>query len=93
MKRENVPNYSSSGSRTCPICGIQCRRQADLYRHLKTAREHRAPHGPVCPELGCKFTARFTRVDNFRAHYRKQHGKSHDETDGFVQGWKGRGSP
>ncbi|KAG0138660.1 hypothetical protein HOY82DRAFT_534433 [Tuber indicum] len=92
-KQGNVANYLSPGSHTYDICGIRCKRRADLYRHLKTARKHRAPHGPVCPEPGCKYTARFTRVDNFRAHYRRLHGKCGDEADLFIQEWKGRGSP
>ncbi|KAG0138662.1 hypothetical protein HOY82DRAFT_595094 [Tuber indicum] len=92
-RRGSVIDYPSSGSHACHICGIRCKRQADLYRHLTTAREHCAPQGPVCPELGCKYTARFTRVDNFRAHYRRQHGKRGDEADGFIQEWRDRGSP
>ncbi|KAG0643933.1 hypothetical protein HOY80DRAFT_1133481 [Tuber brumale] len=88
-KRGDGTNYSNPGSHTCHICGIRFKRPADLYRHLKTTRKHRSPHGPVCPELGCKFTARFTRVDNFRAHYRRLHGKSDDEANWFIREWKG----
>ncbi|KAG0138661.1 hypothetical protein HOY82DRAFT_595093 [Tuber indicum] len=69
------------------------KRQTDLNRHLKTARKHGAPQGPVCPEPGCKYTARFTRIDNFRAHFRRLHGKRCDEVDGFIQEWRGLGSP
>ncbi|KAG0643932.1 hypothetical protein HOY80DRAFT_1084196 [Tuber brumale] len=92
-KLGNGANCSILGSHKCRICGIQCKRQADLYRHLKTARKHRAPQGPVCPELSCKYTARFTRVDNFRAHYKRLHEKSDDEADEFIQEWKNQGSP
>ncbi|KAG0138663.1 hypothetical protein HOY82DRAFT_534436 [Tuber indicum] len=87
-RQGNVASNPSPGSHVCHICGIRCKRQADLNRHLKTTRKHRAPQGPVCPELGCKYTVRFTRVDNFRAHYRRLHGKRDDEVDVFIQGWK-----
>ena len=72
---------------TCHTCGKSCKRHQDLERHLKATRRHSEPGGPACPMPGCKFTARFTRVDNFRVHYKKRHGKSVDETKDFLQRW------
>ncbi|KAG0643934.1 hypothetical protein HOY80DRAFT_997353 [Tuber brumale] len=92
-KRGNVSNYPSPSSHACHICGIRCKRLADLYRHLNTVRKHRAPQGPVCPELGCKHTVRFTRIDNFRAHYTRVHGKSGGEADRTIQEWRDRANP
>ncbi|PWW77070.1 hypothetical protein C7212DRAFT_278372 [Tuber magnatum] len=85
------PSHLPRSLHACNTCGIKCKRQSDLDRHLKTARKHSVPGGPVCPETRCKYRARFTRVDNFKAHYKKQHGKSDDETDEFIQEWKARG--
>ncbi|PWW77072.1 hypothetical protein C7212DRAFT_293918 [Tuber magnatum] len=88
IQYDNAINRPSIDSYICSTCGIKCKRQTDLDRHLKTARSHGAPRGPACPERGCKYTARFTRVDNFIVHYKKQHGKTDEEVHIFLQEWK-----
>lgn len=45
--------------------------------------------GPACPVPGCTFAGqRFTRVDNFKVHYMRRHGKSQEEANIFIQEWK-----
>ncbi|KAG0138659.1 hypothetical protein HOY82DRAFT_475897 [Tuber indicum] len=87
------PPLLAPGPHICPMCGIRYKRRTDLNRHLKTAKRHHDPDGPVCPELGCKYTKRFARLDNFKTHYRRLHRKSKGEADGFIQNWKARGRP
>ncbi|KAG0643927.1 hypothetical protein HOY80DRAFT_1084169 [Tuber brumale] len=90
-KRGIVADCSSPGPHTCHMCGIKCWRPADLNRHLKTAGVHGDPDGPVCPEPGCRYTKRFSRLDNFKAHYKRLRRKSNNEADMFIQQWKARG--
>lgn len=77
----------------CHVCGAKCKRRQDLERHLKATKKHSKPEGPVCPEPGCRFKKRFTRVDNFRAHYMRQHGKDRYETNDSLQGWEPQDGP
>ena len=73
-------------------CGAKFGRRTDLERHLRTSKRHlKDSRGPVCPVSGCSYTSRFTRIDNFKAHYAKQHGMSHDEADSFIRDWMSRG--
>ncbi|PWW77073.1 hypothetical protein C7212DRAFT_184454, partial [Tuber magnatum] len=83
-KRGKAANSPSAGPRACHTCEIKFKRHSDLDRHLKAARKHSVPGGPVCPEIGCKHTTRFTRVDNFRAHYRRQYRKGDYEANRFI---------
>ncbi|KAG0643926.1 hypothetical protein HOY80DRAFT_1013850 [Tuber brumale] len=75
---------------SCHECSKSFGRSADLKRHMDTARVHNHPKGPVCPVPGCKSVGRFTRFDNFKAHYVKMHSKSWDEAENFIQEWKAR---
>ncbi|PWW75374.1 hypothetical protein C7212DRAFT_345360 [Tuber magnatum] len=65
----------------------------DLDRHFNSSSAHSSPKGPKCPERGCKFTPKFTRPDNFKVHYKKQHGKSEVQADAFIAEWKANGKP
>ncbi|PWW77069.1 hypothetical protein C7212DRAFT_357241 [Tuber magnatum] len=75
----------------CHICAIRFSRQADLKRHLGTSKVHASPKGPKCPMPGCRGVKRFTRLDNFKAHYVKMHGINRDEADAFIREWRARG--
>jgi len=74
-------------------CGQRILRLTDFRRHLRTSCMHNTPGGPACPEPGCRYTRKFTRIDNFKAHYRKKHGKSGAEADSFIQAWSSHALP
>ncbi|PUU76068.1 hypothetical protein B9Z19DRAFT_1195003 [Tuber borchii] len=79
---------SGSGPYVCG-CGAKFGRPTDLERHRKTSKKHnKDPRGPACPIDPCNYHSRFTRVDNFKAHYMKQHGMSSDDADEFIREWK-----
>lgn len=93
----NAGQYSEShrpspGGIVC-TCGQRFQRPAALQRHLRTSKKHSAPRGPACPEPGCRSKRRFTRVDNFKAHFRKQHKKSNAEADNFIRDWRSQHTP
>ncbi|KAG0138678.1 hypothetical protein HOY82DRAFT_620294 [Tuber indicum] len=78
----------------CVECGELFGRPGDLARHLKTARVHSPPKGPLCPVEGCRYSKeRFTRWDNLRPHLEKIHKFSEDKAAGYVQWWKDEGKP
>ncbi|KAG0138680.1 hypothetical protein HOY82DRAFT_620300 [Tuber indicum] len=81
-------NYPGLDPQRCKTCRKGCGRPADLVRHLKTSKSHHPPSGPACPETDCKFLNRFTREDNFKHHYKKQHRKSGEEADEIIAHWK-----
>jgi len=87
--QDSVADNSNSGLFVCHICGRGFKRQTDLERHLNTAKRH-TPHptGPACPQSGCRYTEKFTRPDNFKAHYKKQHRKGGEEADKIIQMWR-----
>ena len=88
-KPATVVDNSNPDVYRCPECGKKCKRQTDLERHLNTAKRHKPqPSGPACPERGCRYPLRFTRADNFKAHYKKQHEKSGEEAEEVIQQWK-----
>ncbi|PUU79812.1 hypothetical protein B9Z19DRAFT_1063977 [Tuber borchii] len=93
--RSENPNTEADSARPDPLicsCGANFGRQTDLERHLRTSKKHlKDSRGPVCPVSGCSYTSRFTRVDNFKAHYMKQHRMSYDEADSFIREWVDRG--
>ncbi|RPB04858.1 hypothetical protein L873DRAFT_1798687 [Choiromyces venosus 120613-1] len=74
-------------------CGQKFKRPTDLVRHWETAKKHGPPRGPLCPESGCKYTLRFSRTDNFKAHYKNKHKKTDEEADQFIKLWKDMGRP
>ena len=86
-----VADNSYLGPYVCGECGKGCKRLTDLERHLKTTRRHSDPKGPSCPESDCRYTAKPTRTDNFKAHYKKQHGKGDKEE--FIQRWRKQINP
>lgn len=71
-------------------CGKAFVRRTDLERHLRTSKNHRGSNGPTCPVSGCRYTAKFSRVDNFKVHYMKQHGMGREEADRFINDWRSR---
>ncbi|CAZ85074.1 unnamed protein product [Tuber melanosporum] len=73
---------------SCHMCRVRFGRSADLKRHMDTAKAHNPPKGPSCPVLGCKSVSKFTRLDNFKAHYVKMHSKSWEEAENFIQEWR-----
>ncbi|PWW75375.1 hypothetical protein C7212DRAFT_25396, partial [Tuber magnatum] len=77
----------------CEICETKFGRETDLKRHKRTTKKHSPPSGPACTEPGCKHPARFTRVDNFKHHFKKQHRKTGDEADAFIADWRAREEP
>ncbi|KAG0138679.1 hypothetical protein HOY82DRAFT_595120 [Tuber indicum] len=83
-----IPSDAGLSLYMCSFCEIGFGRVTDLKRHMETSTKHGEPRGPACTEPGCKYTRNFTRVDNFRAHYRKQHRKTEDEVDAFLEAWK-----
>lgn len=89
------PDTEADSARPGPgvcICGSAFQRQTDMERHLRTSKEHsRGSRGLVCPMSGCRYTSRFTRVDNFKVHYMKQHGMSSDEANSYIREWRSRG--
>ncbi|CUS12231.1 unnamed protein product, partial [Tuber aestivum] len=88
-EQDHVAGHSGLPRWVCNPCKAIFKRQTDLDRHFRTSRRHSAPSGPACRERGCRLAgARFTRVDNFKAHYRKQHGKTDVEADIFIREWK-----
>lgn len=96
VQQDTVAEHSNPALYVCQECGKGCTRQTDLDRHLKTTKKHSDPSGPACPESGCKYPSRFTRVDNFKAHYKNQHKKSGKEADEFIRQWRAQvnlGSP
>lgn len=89
-------DHSGPGPYVCDVgvCRATFRRPTDLERHRKTSKKHnKVPRGPACPFNPCSYPSRFTRADNFKAHYMKQHGASNDEADEFIREWKERGMP
>ena len=88
VKPNTVADNSNPAPYVCPECGKGCKRQTDLDRHLNTTKRHGEPKGPACPESDCRYTARFSRPDNFKAHYKNQHGKSDKEADEFIRQWR-----
>ncbi|KAG0643924.1 hypothetical protein HOY80DRAFT_271903 [Tuber brumale] len=66
-------------------------RETDLEPHKATSRKYNSTSGPACTEPGYKHPGRFTRVDNFRAHYRKQHKKTNEEAAAFIEEWRAQG--
>lgn len=94
MHRSGNPGTEAGGARPGPSyicsCGKAFGRQTDLDRHLRTSKNHRGPDGPTCPVSGCRYTTKFTRADNFKAHYRKQHGMGEEEADRFIRDWTSR---
>ncbi|KAG0138655.1 hypothetical protein HOY82DRAFT_620195 [Tuber indicum] len=82
-ERFTLANHSWPDPYRC-VCG---QRQVDLGRHLRTSKFHSHPKGPRCPESKCKFTSRFAREDNFKHHYKKQHGKTDEEADRVIKEW------
>jgi len=88
-KQDVVADNSNPGLHVCRRCKIGFKRQTDLERHWDTSKKHSPdPKGPSCPQSGCSYTARFTRPDNCKAHYKKLHGKSDEEADEFLQQWR-----
>jgi len=76
------------------ICGQRFVRSIDFGRHLRTSRKHNGtPRGPACPEPGCRSTRKFTRVDNFKTHYLRNHRKSSAEADSVIQAWRSHALP
>ena len=92
-ERGAVAEHRSLGRYVC-ICGEALGRRADLARHLESSRKHnKDPRGPACPVGRCSHTSKFTRADNFKVHYMKQHGASSDEADAYIREWRNRGMP
>lgn len=86
-------DHSGPGPYICD-CEAKFGRLTDLERHRKTSKRHNInPDGIACPVDPCNYPSRFTRVDNFKVHYMKQHGMSSDEADAFIREWKDRGMP
>jgi len=70
-------------------CGAAFERLTDFERHQKTTRKHNGDQpGLGCPVKGCRFTLKFTREDNLRTHYRRQHGMSAGEVNTYIREWK-----
>ncbi|RPB04834.1 hypothetical protein L873DRAFT_1786018 [Choiromyces venosus 120613-1] len=93
-EQDTAADGTSQGSYSVcpdPKCGRKFKRPTDLARHQKTAKKHGSPKGPRCPESDCKYTWRFKRTDNFKAHYMKQHKKTSEEADQFIKLWKDGG--
>jgi len=79
-----IADHSNSNPNAC--CGVIFGRRTDLERHKRTTRGHtRGGRGPTCPVKGCRYTSKFTRNDNFRAHCRKKHGMSNDKIDTYLR--------
>ena len=88
-----MADHWSMGRYVC-VCEKAFKRWGDLKRHLESSRGHnKDPRGPACPVSRCRHPGKFTRTDNFKAHYMKQHGASSDEADAYIQEWKNRGMP
>ncbi|KAG0138664.1 hypothetical protein HOY82DRAFT_534437 [Tuber indicum] len=88
----SLPHRPGSAAHyACDICAKVFGRQTDLKRHKETSKMHETPSGIACPAPGCKYSGRFTRVDNFRIHYLRQHGKTNDEVDAFIAVWRAQG--
>jgi len=88
-----VADHRSPGRYVC-ICEKTFGRWADLNRHLESSKRHnKDPRGPACPVDSCSHLSKFTRADNFKAHYIKQHGASSDEADAYIREWKDLGMP
>lgn len=87
-----VADHPNSDSHICS-CGAEFGRRTDLERHERTARKHNDPSGPACPKRGCSFTSKFTRVDNFKAHYVKQHRATSGEAEAYIRWWNDQGRP
>lgn len=92
-ERGTVAEHRGLGRYVC-ICGEAFRRSADLARHQESSRKHnKDPRGPACPVGRCSHPSKFTRADNFKVHYMKQHGASSDEADAYIREWRNRGMP
>ncbi|PUU72870.1 hypothetical protein B9Z19DRAFT_1069434 [Tuber borchii] len=86
-------NHSGPGRYVC-VCGVTFGRPTDLERHRRTSRKHNEdPRGPACPFDSCSHLSRFVRVDNFKAHFMKQHGMSRYDVDAFIRKWRDQNMP
>lgn len=69
-------------------CGAAFGRLTDFERHQKTTMRHKGDQpGLACLVKGCRFTSKFTREDNFRAHCRR-HGMSDGKINTYIREWK-----
>lgn len=75
----------SQGFYLC-YCGAQFRHQTDFDRHQQPLRRYDSTE-LACPMPGCGF-AGWMKADNFKTHYMRLHGKSQEEANKVIQGWR-----
>jgi len=86
--QDSEARRSRPGRVVC-VCGQRFQRRTNLEHHLMTSRRYNSPpRGPACPEPSCRHAQRFTRVDNFKSHYMRRHGKSGAEADSVIRDWR-----